>query len=142
MPPPPPPPPIQLPYTAAVIDEALRLYPPGASTTRESRGGLALGGRAVPDGTTVVVATYAIQRDPAYWPKADQFLPERWLKVGAAGGRSAVRAALGPELRGIGRQDFLGASAHRRPLPLPAHGRRATRSSHPPTPMPTCRLAR
>ncbi|GBF94152.1 cytochrome P450 [Raphidocelis subcapitata] len=69
-----------LPFTAAVIDEALRLYPPGASTMREARGGLSLGGYAIPDGTAVMVATYSIQRDPAYWPKADAFLPERWLK--------------------------------------------------------------
>jgi thromboxane-A synthase/cytochrome P450 family 3 subfamily A len=47
---------------------------------REARGGLSLGGYSIPDGTTVMVATYSIQRDPAYWPKADTFLPERWLK--------------------------------------------------------------
>ena len=63
------------------MDEALRLYPPGASTLREARGGIELGGYAVPDGTTVVVATYSIQRDAAYWPKAGEFLPERWVKV-------------------------------------------------------------
>ncbi|GBF94151.1 cytochrome P450 [Raphidocelis subcapitata] len=69
-----------LPFTAAVIDEALRLYPPATRTAREARGGLSLGGYAIPDGTAVMVATYSIQRDPAYWPKADAFLPERWLK--------------------------------------------------------------
>lgn len=62
-----------------MVDEALRLYPPGANTMREARGGLELGGYAVPDDSTVMVATYAIQRDPAYWPKADAFVPERWL---------------------------------------------------------------
>jgi hypothetical protein len=66
-----------------VVDEALRLYPPGASTMREARGAIELGGYAIPDGATVVVATYSIQRDPAYWPKADAFLPERWIKVRA-----------------------------------------------------------
>ena len=69
----------QLPYTAAVVDEALRLYPPGANTMREARGGLELGGHAIPDGKNVMVAAYAIQRDPANWPKAEAFVPERWL---------------------------------------------------------------
>ena len=69
----------RLPYTAAVIDEALRLFPPGASTMREARGGLELGGYSIPDGTTVIVAVYSLHRDAAYWPKAGEFLPERWL---------------------------------------------------------------
>lgn len=69
-----------LPYTAAVVDEALRLYPPGANTMRQAKGGMELGGYAVPDGSTVLVAIYSIQRDPGYWPKAEKFLPERWLE--------------------------------------------------------------
>lgn len=64
-----------------MVDEALRLYPPGANTMREAKGNLELAGLAVPEGTTLMVASYSIQRDPAYWPKADSFLPERWLQV-------------------------------------------------------------
>jgi cytochrome P450 len=73
----------QFPFCCAVVDEALRLYPPGYMTAREVPPGppLALGGHLVPPGTSVFVASYAIQRDPALWPRADEFVPERWLPV-------------------------------------------------------------
>jgi cytochrome P450 len=49
---------------------------------REAREDTELGGVLVPAGSVVNVATYAIHRDPAYWPQAEEFMPERWLKVG------------------------------------------------------------
>lgn len=63
------------------MSEALRLYPPGASTTREVADGapMQLGEHLLPAGSTVVVATYVMQRDPDTWPRAAEFLPERWL---------------------------------------------------------------
>jgi len=74
--------PPQLPYTCAVVSEALRLYPPGASTLREVGGSpLELGGYLLPPGTAVSTNTYALQRDPDIWQRAGEFLPERWLPV-------------------------------------------------------------
>lgn len=71
-----------LPYTLAVIKETLRLYPI-ASTVRQGTQDCFLrpkgettqyptGGWAVWSGITV------IHRDPVYWPRPDEFLPERW----------------------------------------------------------------
>ncbi|WIA09117.1 hypothetical protein OEZ85_008529 [Tetradesmus obliquus] len=72
----------QFPYTCAVVSEALRLYPPGATTIREvppAGRPLQLGGYAVAPGSSVFVASYVMQRDPELWPRAGEFLPERWL---------------------------------------------------------------
>lgn len=72
----------QLPYTLAVIKEALRLYPP-ASSTRSGEPGYSiadLNGRQLPtDGFLVWSNAYAIHRDPNLWPEPDKFFPERWL---------------------------------------------------------------
>jgi cytochrome P450 len=75
---------LQFPYTCAVVSEALRLYPPAATTIREVPAGgppLQLGRYAVPAGSSVFVASYVMQRDPELWPRAAEFLPERWLPV-------------------------------------------------------------
>lgn len=72
----------QLPYTLAVIKEALRLYPP-ASSTRSGEPDYFVtdrDGRQLPtDGLLVWSNAYAIHRDPDLWLEPDQFIPERWL---------------------------------------------------------------
>ncbi|MCJ1384796.1 hypothetical protein MMC17_007914 [Xylographa soralifera] len=72
----------RLPYTTAVIKETLRLYPVGSSL----RGGepgydiIDSQGRRFPtNGFLVWAVSQPLHRDPAYWPQADTFLPERWL---------------------------------------------------------------
>ncbi|KAK4694386.1 hypothetical protein P7C71_g3191, partial [Lecanoromycetidae sp. Uapishka_2] len=72
----------QLPYTLAVVKEALRLYPP-ASSTRSGEPGYSISdrnGHQLPtDGFLVWSNAYAIHRDPNLWPEPNKFLPERWL---------------------------------------------------------------
>ena len=72
----------KLPYTLAVIKETLRLYPP-VSSTREGQAGFNIRdeqGRDFPTaGFMVWGIPQAIQRDPAYWPSPDLFLPDRWM---------------------------------------------------------------
>ena len=72
----------QLPYTVAVIKEALRLYP-AASSTRGGELGYSIkesSGLHYPtSGFLVWVAHQAMHRDPEYWPQPDTFLPMRWL---------------------------------------------------------------
>ena len=74
----------QLPYTSAVIKEAMRLFPP-ASSMRDS---LEVsnstikddcGGTYPVDGFYICVSHLAIQRNPKYWPQLNDFIPERWL---------------------------------------------------------------
>lgn len=72
----------QLPYTLAVIKEVLRLYPV-VSSTRAGEPGFNVTdeqGRQFPtDGFLVWANPQVIQRNPAYWPRSDDFVPERWL---------------------------------------------------------------
>lgn len=72
----------QIPYTHAVIKEVLRLFPP-ASSLREGAPGVDLldprGRRYPTDGTFVWVLHQALHRNPAYWHRPDDFLPQRWL---------------------------------------------------------------
>ncbi|KAI1451507.1 cytochrome P450 4V3 [Annulohypoxylon moriforme] len=76
-----------LPYTLCVIKESLRLYPLAATV----RDGSAIPGFAVtvPGSTTRYpmegfgpwLAVHGVQRNPDYWPRPNEFLPERWLAV-------------------------------------------------------------
>lgn len=72
----------QIPYTHAVIKEVLRLFSP-ASTLREGAAGVdivdAHGRRYPTAGTCVWVLHQALHRNPAYWNRPEEFLPDRWL---------------------------------------------------------------
>lgn len=69
----------KLPYTRAVIDEALRLYPAAWATSREALGADEIGGYAIQPKWTVMVSPYVIQRDARYWDEPNIFKPERFL---------------------------------------------------------------
>ncbi|KAH6841573.1 cytochrome P450 [Alternaria alternata] len=67
-------------YLLACIDEALRLAPPVAAPLwREMRMQESIAGNVLPKGVDVATCCYAIQRNPAYFPDPDEFIPERWL---------------------------------------------------------------
>ena len=68
----------QLPYTAAVIAESMRLLPPVYAIGREAIGDLELGGYRVRRGYTVLMSQWVNHRDPEYFPEPQQFRPERW----------------------------------------------------------------
>ncbi|WP_370113246.1 cytochrome P450 [Streptacidiphilus sp. MAP12-33] len=68
----------RLPFTQAIVKEALRLYPPIWLITAVARPGATLGGRPVPEGTTVWSSQWSVQRDPRFFPEPDAFRPERW----------------------------------------------------------------
>ncbi|HUI94476.1 MAG TPA: cytochrome P450 [Xanthobacteraceae bacterium] len=65
--------------TRAVIDEALRLYPPLAAISRQALAPDELAGQAIPAGTTVVIAPYVLHRSPRLWEAPDLFDPSRFL---------------------------------------------------------------
>jgi cytochrome P450 len=73
-----------LPYTAMVFDEALRLYPPAWIITRRALADDEIVGYRIPAGALVVVSPYVTQRDARFWPDPDAFEPERFLPERAA----------------------------------------------------------
>src|SRR6266545_4349437 len=69
-----------LPYTDAVIAEAMRVYPPVYLIGREATSDLELGGYRVRKGTTIFMSQWVSHRDPRYFgPDPEAFRPERWL---------------------------------------------------------------
>ena len=68
-----------LPYTGAVINKSMRLYPPVYVIGREATTDLELGGYRVKRGYTVLMSQWVNHRDPAYFPDPEKFAPERWL---------------------------------------------------------------
>jgi len=86
--------PEQLPYCWAIITETLRLYPPVIHTFRTLDEPLKISNCTVPKGTQVFIPIWAIQRDANLFPKAEEFIPERWTIKGVEkdrGGRSTWR---------------------------------------------------
>lgn len=78
-----------LPYTRAVFDESLRLYPPASAIQRKATAPTTVGGMALPAGATVLIGTYNLHRHPAFWPNPNHFLPERWLESERLAARGA-----------------------------------------------------
>ncbi len=68
-----------LPATKAVIEEALRLYPPAAMLSREAIGPDMLAGRRIRAGTVVTVSPFLLHRHRTLWKDPDAFDPERFL---------------------------------------------------------------
>jgi cytochrome P450 len=69
-------------YTLAVAKETLRLYPP-AATMRTGLPGTSLttqGGVSFPiNNLTVLIAHRTLHHNKHVWPRADEFIPARWL---------------------------------------------------------------
>ena len=68
-----------LPFTQAVINETLRLYPPAYVTGREAIRDTTIGGTRIPKRHIVLISMSTTHRDPRFFPEPDAFLPERWL---------------------------------------------------------------
>ena len=69
-----------LPYTDAVITEAMRVYPPVYLIGREATTDLELGGYQVRKGYTIFMSQWVSHRDPRHFgPDPETFRPERWL---------------------------------------------------------------
>jgi cytochrome P450 len=64
-------------FTRQVLDEAMRLYPPGWLMTRRALRDDQLGDYFVPAGTEIYIPPYFIQRHPDLWEAPDRFNPDR-----------------------------------------------------------------
>ncbi len=65
--------------TLAVIEEAMRLYPPIAAISRVALGPDDLGSERVKRGSLVVIAPYVLHRHRLLWERPDTFDPSRFL---------------------------------------------------------------
>ena len=68
----------ELHYTRQVIDESLRLYPPGWVLSRRTIEADVLGGYPVAAGTNVLLPLYLLHRHPHFWKDPEAFEPERF----------------------------------------------------------------
>jgi cytochrome P450 len=66
-------------WTQAVLNEALRLYPPAWTIERDAVVSDDVAGVPVPAGCTVAISPYLIHRHPEFWSNPEGFDPERFL---------------------------------------------------------------
>ncbi len=78
-----------LPYTRAIFEESLRLYPPAPAIHRKAATNTTVGGLSLPEGVFVLIGSYNLHRHPDFWTNPEQFLPERWLNDGRPRSRYA-----------------------------------------------------
>jgi cytochrome P450 len=67
-----------LPFTRAVVAEAMRLHPPAWAIGRQPLADFEAGGYRVRAGSVVLLSPWVTHRDPRWWPEPARFLPERW----------------------------------------------------------------
>jgi len=68
-----------LPFTRAVVEETLRLYPPIPLLAREAAHGTTIAGFPVRRGDLVMAVPWLLHRHRKLWPAPDAFRPERFL---------------------------------------------------------------
>ena len=65
-------------FTHQVLQEALRLYPPGWLITRRTLEADELGGYPIAPRTDVFISPFMLHRHPAYWSEPEEFRPDRF----------------------------------------------------------------
>ena len=68
-----------LPWTQAVINETMRLYPPAWTVERDAVEDDDIAGVRVAAGNTVAISPYLLHRHPEFWPNPLGFDPRRFL---------------------------------------------------------------
>ena len=66
-------------FTSAVLEEAMRLYPPAPFISREAVAADVVGGVAIKPRTSVLISTWILHRHRLLWENADEFDPARFL---------------------------------------------------------------
>ncbi|MGH9470252.1 MAG: cytochrome P450 [Terriglobia bacterium] len=70
----------RLPFTARVVKESLRLYPPAYAMARVAMEDCTVGGYRIPRGASVVMSQWITHRDPRFFERPEEFLPDRWTE--------------------------------------------------------------
>lgn len=92
----------KLTWVEAIVNEALRLYPPAAIVPRYVERELAFRGHRIKPGTMVIFSPYATHRMPEVYDRPEEFRPERWLEEGFQPGRGEFVAFGGGAHRCLG----------------------------------------
>ena len=74
----------RLSYTRQVIEETLRLYPPGWTVMRTPLRDEVIGGYRIPARSTLLLSPYITHRHPAFWEQPEYFDPARFAPNRAA----------------------------------------------------------
>jgi cytochrome P450 len=75
----------KLDYAGAVVDEALRLYPPTWSLLRDVVEDDVVGGYPIQAGSSILVNIHLAHRLPEFWEQPHVFNPDRFLPENSAG---------------------------------------------------------
>ncbi|XP_020604862.1 cytochrome P450 3A7-like isoform X2 [Orbicella faveolata] len=68
-------------YLDMVINETVRMYPPGFVLQRDCNETCTIKGVTIPSGMPVMIPCYAIHHDPEIWPEPEKFDPERFTEA-------------------------------------------------------------
>ncbi|CAI0464906.1 unnamed protein product [Linum tenue] len=102
-------------YLHSIINESHRLFPPAPLLLPHvSSADCKVGGFDVARGTMLLVNTWTMNRDPRFWPEAEEFVPERF--EGGGGGGEGEGFKLVPF--GAGRRACPGAGLAKRIVAL------------------------
>ena len=121
---------LSAPVAKSVMSESLRLAPPVWVAPRRAIEDVEVAGVAVPKGAHVLVSQYASHRNPAYFERPNEFVPERWAdQFEASLPRGAyfpfgagTRKCLGDQFALLESQIILLEMARTaRPVPIAAH---------------------
>ena len=84
-----------LPYLSAIVNEVIRYYPFVPLSPRVAEKDTTLAGEHIPEGTIILTAVEAFNRDTRLWgADADEFIPERWLGDGEGSGGASSNYAM------------------------------------------------
>jgi cytochrome P450 len=68
----------RLPFLEMIFKESLRLYPPAYGVVREALNDCEIGSYPIPKGATLAMFQWVVHRDPRFFDRPEEFLPERW----------------------------------------------------------------
>ena len=75
----------KMPYLDAVVKESMRMYPVAPFIVRRLQEDISIptetnnGTMSLPSGSSALIWIYSLHRNPKFWNKPDDFMPERWI---------------------------------------------------------------